>query len=199
MAAFVVRGNAFISFADYAALLLRTCDNLIDTLVDISHRNDFSVVARGQYRRFVKKIFYIRAGKARCKSCKSLEVNVRRKGFVSGVNLENLLSSADIGYLYVYLSVETTGTKKSGVENIGAVGGRHYDYTVVFLKTVHLNKQLIESLFPFVVSSAESRASLTSYRVDFVYKYDAGHVVFRLVEKVPDARRAYAYEHFYKV
>ena len=199
VSAFVIRGDAFVSFADDAALFLRTRDDLIDTFVDIAHRNDLSVVARAKDCRLVQKVFDVRAGEARSKTGKRFEIDVGGKRFVPCVNLEYFFPAANVGDLYVNLTVETAGAQQCGVENIRAVGCRHNDNAVVLFKAVHLDKQLVERLFALVVTAAQARAALSADRVDFVDENDARHIVFRLVEQVAHTRRADADEHFDKV
>lgn len=115
------------------------------------------------------------------------------------MNLEYFFPSANVGDLYVNLTVETAGAQQCGVENIRAVGCRHNDNAVVLFKAVHLDKQLVERLFALVVTAAQARAALSADRVDFVDKNDTRHIVFRLVEQVAHTRCADADEHFDKV
>lgn len=115
------------------------------------------------------------------------------------MNLEYFFPAANVGDLYVNLTVETAGAQQCGIENIRAVGCRHNDNAVVLFKAVHLDKQLVERLFALVVTAAQARAALSADRVDFVDENDTRHIVFRLVEQVAHTRRADADEHFDKV
>ena len=115
------------------------------------------------------------------------------------MNLQNRFSSANVGHIDVNLTVESSRSHKSGVENIGTVGRRDDDYSVVRLETVHLNEKLVERLLSFVVAAAESRASLTTDRVDFVDEHDARHALFSHCEKVSYSACAHADEHFNEI
>ena len=115
------------------------------------------------------------------------------------MNLEDFLSALDVGNVDVDLSVESARTHKSRIENVRTVGRRHDDNRAACFETVHLNEELIEGLFSFVVAAAQARASLTSDRVDFVDEDDARHVLLRLLEQISDARCAHAYEHLNEV
>lgn len=103
-----------------------------------------------------------------------LEVDVGSHGLVARMDLENLFASLDVGQIDVNLTVETARTKQSRVENIRAVGRGHDDDALVCFKAVHLNEDLIEGLFAFVVSAAEPRAAPAAHGVDFVDEDDTG-------------------------
>ena len=58
---------------------------------------------------------------------------------------------------------------------------------------------MIERLFTLVIATAQARAALAAYGVNFVNKDDARRVLFGVVKHVAHARCAYANEHFHKV
>ena len=67
------------------------------------------------------------------------------------MHLENLGALLEFRQIHVYLTVEASCTHKRLVENIGAVGcGKHND-TTVGTETVHLGKQLVQSVFSFII------------------------------------------------
>ena len=59
------------------------------------------------------------------------------------MNLEYFFPALNIRVVYGYLTVETTRAQKRLVENIGAVGRRHYYNAFVSAEAVHFNKQLV--------------------------------------------------------
>src|SRR5262249_42491494 len=65
--------------------------------------------------------------------------------------------------------------------------------------TVHLNQQLIQSLFAFIVSTTEAGATMTAHGIDFIDEDDAGRVLFALFEKVAHARSADTDKHLDEV
>src|SRR5207248_10123908 len=105
----------------------------------------------------------------------------------------------DIGPCNNHAAIEAAGAEQGRIENIGPVGCGDQDDAFVGFKTVHLDEQLIERLLALVVTAAETGATMTSDRVDFIYKDDARSVFLALFEKVADARSADADEHFDKV
>ena len=112
---------------------------------------------------------------------------------------EDLLSALDVGKVYVNFSVKTTRTEQSRVQNVVAVGCRHYDDAMVFVKAVHRNKNLVEGLFSLVVSTAKTCATATAYGVDFVDEDDTGLVFLRYFKEVAHTGRAHTHVHFYEV
>ena len=98
-----------------------------------------------------------------------------------------------------YAAVETTGAQQRGIEHVGAVGGGDKDDAVVGFEAVHLDKQLVQGLLTFVVSAAETGATMAAHGVDFVDEDDAGCVLLALLEEVADAACTDADEHLDKV
>ena len=151
-------------------LLLGTCDNLDKCLADIVSTDKRLVASCRQKCRLVKQIGNVSACEARGGFCNFLKVNTFLKLLVAAVYLENFLTTLDVGIVYRYLSVKATGAQKRGVKNIGAVCCRDNNDALVRAEAVHLNKELVKGLLAFVVSTAETCTSVTSDRVDFVYK-----------------------------
>ena len=90
------------------------------------------------------------------------------------MNFKNLLPALNVGQVDVNLSVETAGPCECGVKNVRTVCCSHYDNAVVGLEAVHLNQDLVERLFAFVVAAAKSCTPLPAHCIDFIDKDDAG-------------------------
>ena len=196
---FVICGNSLVAVRDYSALLLRSCNYLVDTLEDIFHNDDFSVGSCRKNSRLVEQVFEVCTAETARHSRKNLEGYVVGKRFVSRMYFENFLSALNVGYVDVYLSVKSAGSQKRGVEYVRSVGSRHYDNAFVFLEAVHLNEQLVERLLSFVVSAAQARTSLSAHRVYFVDKHDTRHIFLGLVKQVSYSRSTRTYEHLHEV
>ena len=199
VAGFVIRGDAFILFGNYAAALLRTGNDLVDAFQDIVHLNDLSAGPCRYDSRFVQQIFDIRAAESCGQARKVFKIDLGREGFVPGVDFEYGFAALDVGQVDENLSVESAGTQQCGIQYVGTVRSRHNDYGFVLFETVHLHQQLVQGLFSFVVAAAQACASLSANGVDFVDKDDTGLSLFGLVKQISDAAGAYAYEHFDKV
>ena len=199
MSRFVIGGDTFVGLRYQTGFLLRSHDNFVDAFVYVRHCDDFSARTNSQNCRFVQQVFQIGAGESRSNSCHCAEVYIRSYRLFACMYFKYRFSSTYVGSVDVNLSVETAGTQQCRVENICTVGCRHYDYACVGFKTVHFHKQLVERLFTFVMSAAQSCATLTTHCVDFVNKNDAGHVFLCLVKQISYTACAHAHEHFHKV
>lgn len=83
--ALVVRRDAFVRFGDEAALLLRAEEHLVDAFEQLAVADHLFVRTRGEDRRFVQKVFKIRAREPARHARKHFEVHVRFKRFVARV------------------------------------------------------------------------------------------------------------------
>ena len=116
------------------------------------------------------------------------------------MHLEDGLALGQVGKIYMYLAVETSGTQQSLVEHISPVGGRHDDDTRVGTEAVHLGKQGIEGILALVVSShGRILAARTSHGIDLINENDARSLFLSLAEYVADAAGTHADKHLNKV
>jgi len=70
------------------------------------------------------------------------------------MNLENCLPSLYIGAVNDYMPVEPPGAEQGGIKDVRAVRRGNEDDPCRLVKAVEFYQQLVECLFPFVVSSA---------------------------------------------
>ena len=199
MPGFMIGGTLFIRFRDDSALFLRSHDDLVDPLVQFKVPDHvFSRTSR-QNRRFVEQIGKIGPGEPARHAGDHLEIDVGGQGLIAGMDLEDRLSALDVGQIDVDLPVKTSGTEQRTVQNIRTVGCRHYNDAFVGLEAVHLHEDLVERLFPFVVTAPKSRPSLTADRVDFVDKDDTGLIAFCHIKQVAHTRGTDTDIHFHEV
>ena len=104
------------------------------------------------------------------------------------MNLEYLLTAADVGVRHHNLAVEAARTQQRRVEDVGAVGGGDQDYAFVGLEAVHLDQQLVQRLLALVVTAAQARATVPADRVDLVDEDDAGRALLALLVTLGEAR-----------
>src|SRR5208282_4815993 len=118
---------------------------------------------------------------------------------LAGVNAEDLLAATDVRTGDHDAAVKAAGAEQGGIEHVRTVGGGDEDDAFVGFEAIHLDQQLIEGLLAFIVSAAESGATMASDGVDFIDEDDAGSVLFALLKEVADAACADADEHLDKV
>src|SRR5690606_1389636 len=106
--------------------------------------------------RLVDKVHQIRAGETGRTTSQNLEVDVGCQRHLADVDLEHLFAARDVRVRHDDLTVETAGTQKGRVENVGTVGRRDQDDAFIGFKAVHLDEELVEGLFAFVVPAAKA-------------------------------------------
>src|ERR1044071_8271904 len=106
------------------------------------------------------------------------------------MNRKDAFASFDIRTVNDHTAVKSSRTKQRRIEHVGPVRRGDQDHAVVRLEAVHLDQQLVESLFTLVVPAAETRASMTTHGVDFIDEDNAGRVLFALLKQIADTGRA---------
>src|SRR3972149_2189334 len=199
MAGFVIGSIPLFFITDDHAFSFHAHQDFVFGIFEIAHI--YRVFARPcrVKRRFVNKTLYVGARRARRSPRNNGKIHIIRQGRLLAMNFKYLLPPPYIGKGNNNLSVKTSRPQKSGIKNVRTIGGRNEDYAVIRFKTIHLNKQLIQCLFPFVMPAAETGAPVSSHRIDLIDEDDAGRILFRLRKKVPYARGAHADKHLYKV
>jgi len=111
------------------------------------------------------------------------------------VNPENLLPSDLVRPIDENMAIKPAGAQQRRIEDLRAVRRRHQDHADLRIEPVHLDQELVEGLFPLVVTADGAETACLPQRVEFVDKDDAGGLSLGLGEKVPDTGRAEADEH----
>ena len=89
------------------------------------------------------------------------------------MHFEDHLPAANVGHVHHDLPVEAPRPEQRRIEDVGSVGGGNEDDALVGLEAIHLHEQLVEGLFPLVVTTAEARPTVATHRVDLVDEDDA--------------------------
>lgn len=115
------------------------------------------------------------------------------------MHLQNLLTTANIRQAYHHLTVKTAVTQQRRVKDVRTVSCGDNDDTFVTFEAVHLNQHLVQRLLTFIVTTAQTSATLATYGVDFIDEDNARCRFLGLFEHVTHTRRADTDEHFHKV
>src|SRR5438128_1739917 len=99
---------------------------------------------------------------------------------------QNFFATFYIGQIDGDLAIETARTQESWIKDIGSVSSRDNDDAFLSIEPIHLHEQGIEGLFALVVAAPDSVATVTTDRVNFVDKNDAGRRLFPLLKHVAD-------------
>ena len=115
------------------------------------------------------------------------------------MDFKNRQSSPDVRLIHHNLPVKAPRAEQCRIKDIRPIRSRDNDDAFIGGKPIHLDQKLVECLLPLVMTATDPRAALTTDSIDLVNKYNAGGVLFRLIEKVAHPRRADAYEHFHEI
>ena len=196
----LVVSRDLLVFGSHApALALGAHLNAVDALFQFGHLDDLFVAARRQDGGLVHQIGQVGAREPGGELGDDLQVHLGSDRLALGVYLEYGRAADDIRPVQHHAAVETAGAQQSRVEDVGPVGGRHYDNADVGIEAVHLDQDLVERLLALVMNGAQTGAALAAYSVDFVYEDDAGGVVLGLIEEVAHARSTHADEHLHEL
>ncbi|MNI65460.1 hypothetical protein D3C73_1209710 [compost metagenome] len=97
------------------------------------------------------------------------------------------------------LTVKTSWTQQRRVKNICTVCSCYDNNTFVTAKTIHFYEQLVERLFAFVMATAKSGATLTTYSINLINKDDTWCIFLRILEQIPYTGSTDTDKHFYEV
>ena len=192
-------GEPPLLLADDAAALFRTGDDLHHGLFQIGHDDDLPVFPGSQQRRLVEEVGQVRAGESGGGAGNHAQVHRVGQGLILGVDFQNGFAAMGIGCAHINLPVETAGTQQCRVQNVLPVGGRHDNDALVFAEAVHFHQQLVQRLFPLVVTAAHARASAAADGVDFVDEDDGRGQLLGLIEQIPDTAGADAHIQLHEV
>ena len=103
------------------------------------------------------------------------------------------------GTVYGNLTVKPARTEQGRVEDIRTVRRRNGDNPFIGAEPIHFDQQLVQCLFPFIMSPAKTGATLAAYGIDFINEHDAGSIFFSLGKQITHTGRTDTDEHFDKV
>ena len=116
------------------------------------------------------------------------------------MHLEYGHAVGQVGQIHVDLTVKSSGAHQGLVEDVGAVGGGEDYHAAVRAETVHLGKQLVESVLALVVGAHVGVAAAgAAHGIDLVDEHNAGSFLLGLAEQVADTRGPHADKHLDKI
>ena len=115
------------------------------------------------------------------------------------MQLEDVLTSGQVGQLNGDATVKTTGAQQGRVKAVGTVGSSKNDDTLVVIEAVHLGQQLVERLFALVVATKATAIALLTDGIDLVDKHDARGLFLGLLKQIANLSGAAANEHLNKL
>ena len=195
----MISGEFSLFLRNDAALFGRTGHHFRHRLFQLFHHDRLSVSARREKRRLIEHVFQIRRRKSRRHLCQNTEIYRLIHRFILGVDAQDRLSASDIGQTDNDLTVESSRSQKRRVQYIRTVGRRKDDYAFIQSESIHLHQHLIERLLSFVMAAAQTCASASAHRVDFIDKDNARRIFLRLFEQISHSGSADTDEHLHEI
>ncbi len=115
------------------------------------------------------------------------------------MDLQYLLPADDIGSIDHDMPVKPSWSEESGVEDLRPVGGGHDDDPCIGLETIHLRKELVESLFLFIVSAHRVHPPCLSKRIQFIDEDNTGRIGLGLGKEIPDSGCSHSDKHLHEI
>ncbi|OQB35213.1 MAG: hypothetical protein BWY09_02393 [Candidatus Hydrogenedentes bacterium ADurb.Bin179] len=175
--------------------------NTVFGIIQVPHCDLVRIIAGGKQCGFIYEVRQVRPGKARRAPGHNVDVDFGVQGdfLVANMNIQNIVPPFNVWIGHDNLPVKTARPQQRMVQHIRSVRGRHQDNAIVGVKSVHLDQQLIQRLFPFIVSATEASPALTAHGVNFVNEYNTWGVFMALLKQVTHAACPHADEHFHKI
>src|SRR5690242_6884334 len=114
------------------------------------------------------------------------------------MDVQNSLATTNVGLIQHHAAIKAARAQQSGIKYIGAVRGRDDDNIGVLIKTIHLDKQLVQGLLTLVVATHTRVVALAANGIYLVNKHNAWCMLFGLFEEITHACRANTHKHFYE-
>ena len=115
------------------------------------------------------------------------------------MDFQNFLPPLHIRPSHVDLPVEAAGAQQRRVQNVRPVGCRQNDDALRTGEAIHFHQQLVQCLFLFVVTAAQTGAALAADGVDLVDEHDGRGDFSGLFKQVPDTSCADTHVHFHEI
>jgi glutamine cyclotransferase len=97
------------------------------------------------------------------------------------------------------VTIETSRPEQGRIQDFRTVGGGHEDDAGPGVEAVHLDEELVEGLFPFVMATGNTDAAGLAQGVKLVDEDDAGGLLLGLFEEIPHPGGPHADEHLHEV
>ena len=197
----LVEGDiTFFFVSDNLGFLFKTTDNTVDGVEKILFIYSGMIFSCGSKGCFVAHIGDIGSGETRCLAGKEIDIYAIIHLDRFEVNFKNLFTFVNIREFYMYLAVETAGTHKGFIENFGTVCSGKDDNAGIGPEAIHLGKQLVKSIFSFVVRiKIRILTTSSTYCINLIDKYDTRGFFFCLAEKVAHTRGTDTDKHFHEI
>ena len=198
----VISHHLFLVVLKHAALFLKTSHHTLDRFAEVLLLNTFALRAGCKERRLIHQVGQVGTGETAGGLGDAVQINSFSKLHLLRIDLKNGLAAREVGPIHQNLTIETTGTQQSSIENFGLVGRREHDHRLVLGgESIHLREQLIECLLAFIVPSNNTHGAGTTFSdgIEFVNENDAGSFFLGFLEQITNASGTGTHEQLNKL
>ena len=195
----MVGGRFLFLVGDHHALAFDAHDDLILGVLEVKHGHFRAPTTGGQQGSLVDEVGQVGTTHPGRTLGDHIKDDVLCQRHLPRVHLQNAQAARQVRTVDDDLTVETTRTKKGGVQHVRTVRRRDDDDPRVLLEAVHFHQQLVQRLLALIVSATKAGTAVTSHGIDLVDEHDARGLALGLFEEVTYAARANTDKHFYEV
>ena len=197
---FMIRYDQFFFIRKNTVFLLISGNYNFNTFFKICLCGKFTSITYCTKRRFIDNIGKFSSGSAGS----SLRYIIKTNGICNldflCMYLQNLLTALKIRKFYRNSSVKTSRTKKCRVKRIRTVCCRKNYHAFGSIKAIHFCKELIQSLFTFIIATCKSSSiTFLTNCINLINKYNTWCFFICLFKKITYFGRAHTNKHFYKL
>ena len=183
----------------HPVFLLITSDNHLNTLLKVSLGSKLPAVTDSTKSCLVYNIGKLCTGSAGCCLGNFIETDTVCDFDLSGMDFQDFLTSFQIRKFYRNTSVKTTWTQEGRVQGIRTVGSSQDHNSLGAVKSIHLCKQLVQSLLTFIVSTCEASAvTFLTNGINLINKYNTRCLLICLFKQITNLGSTHAHKHFHK-
>ena len=195
---FVESGDLLLLLGHLEGFLRGPHEDLLDRLLDHLLGDVLLLVLPCEDGGFVEEVREIRSRESDGGAGDLPQIDLLLDRLVLGMHFKDLHAVFKVREVDGDFPVESSRPEQCLIEDIRAVRRRHDDDIGVIVEAVHFGKDLVEGLFPFVVSSADSWGPLLSDGIDLIDEDDRWRLLFRFLEEIPHSSGADPYEHLHE-
>ena len=195
----MVGRHFLLFFSDHHGAPFSTHQDLVLGALNILAVDFVLIGTCRQQSRLIDQIFQIGSREPGRTLSNDFQIDIFGQGNLAGMYLQDLGPATNIRKRHNHLAIETSGTQQRRIKNIRTVGGSNQDDPLVRFKTIHLNQQLVKSLFTLIVTAPHTSATMTTDGIYFIDEYDTGSVFLSLHKKITDPTGTNTDKHFNKI
>mmetsp|Transcript_3657 Transcript_3657/g.4370 ORF Transcript_3657/g.4370 Transcript_3657/m.4370 type:complete len:502 (-) Transcript_3657:409-1914(-) len=195
----LVVGNKFLLLGNLVtSLLFKTNHDTVNGSINLFPSNGRLLGTSGGNGGFVHEVLKLSSRETGSTTRDGFKIDIGFKRLTTGVDTKDTGTALEIRKVDSDLTIETSRTEKSLIKNVDTVSGGNGDNSGVSIETIHLNKDLVDSLFTFIVTTGETSTTLTTDGINLINEDNTGSILLGLSEDITDTGGTHTNEHLYE-